>query len=305
MTARFFCRGDNFRHGRVALPEAYIVRDRIVEEVDVLKHETEIFHKAVHAVRFYVFAAQKHAPFLHVPKARNKAAQRRLSAARRSDKSRRRFFGDMQRHAVDDLPRIVRKADIFDIDIAFFRRNVFPARIHRLQIEDGFRFIDTRVDDAKQRGIISRRIEMCVDHKRAYDHDNRDEQIHRARDIQCDRKRAHHNAERFGDKILHGHVADKLLLHPNVDIGVAVDRFDEFFRGRSGEIVRFYFRNTLNIFEDAFDKGGIGSHLLRSKHRRPALHHRVYDGIKRKPQNDDDADSPIVKQNHRRDKHRI
>ena len=117
---------------------------------------------------------------------------------------------------------------------------------------------------------------MRIKHKRAYDHNDGDKQIHGTRDIQGNRKRAHRNAERLCDKILHGRIAVKFYFHPYVDIGVAVDRFDELFCCRSGQIVGFYFRDTLNIFEDAFDESRIGFHLLRSKAGCLTLHTPIY-----------------------------
>ena len=56
-------------HRSVRLTETDVVRDSVMEQVYVLEHEAEIFHKAVHAVFPHVMPSELYDTLVHIPEA--------------------------------------------------------------------------------------------------------------------------------------------------------------------------------------------------------------------------------------------
>ena len=96
-------RGDHVLHRRVGRAEADVVGDGVAEQVDVLEHEGEVLHQAVHVVVPHVAPAQGHRPGVRVPEPGQQVDQRGLAAAGGADDGGGGPFGDVQRYAVDDL----------------------------------------------------------------------------------------------------------------------------------------------------------------------------------------------------------
>ncbi len=86
--------------------------DRVVEQIDVLEHEAEISHQAVHIVFPHIVPAQCDLSAVHVPEAGQQMAEGGLAAAGGAHKGVDRAFTEGQVDAVQDLRITIAKVDI-------------------------------------------------------------------------------------------------------------------------------------------------------------------------------------------------
>ena len=94
MAARLFCRFDYLFVGSVGIPEFNIVFYRIVKQIHVLEHHTELRKQIVVTVLFYIRTAYQNTAAANIPKARHQIAQRRFTGTGRTDNRRGFIFGN-------------------------------------------------------------------------------------------------------------------------------------------------------------------------------------------------------------------
>ena len=97
-----------------------------MEQIDVLEHEAEISHQAVHIVLAHVIPSERHAACVHIPEARQQLAQRRFAAAGGSDNRCGCPFGNVQSNTVDDGLFTVGKVNILRPEVMLLRANLLP-----------------------------------------------------------------------------------------------------------------------------------------------------------------------------------
>ena len=118
MAAGLFSRSNNFFHWSIRFTKADIIRNCIVEKVNILKNKTVVFHKIVHVVIADILSTKSYSSFIYIPEAGKQMAEGCLTAAAWSDDCSCCICRDFKRDVVDDFALVVGKVDVFTFDFA-------------------------------------------------------------------------------------------------------------------------------------------------------------------------------------------
>ena len=92
MAAGFLGGGNDALHRCVRLAKAYVVRDCVVEKINVLENKAVVLHKVVHAVFANISLVQSDFAGINIPEAGEQMTECRLAAAARPYNGGRRML---------------------------------------------------------------------------------------------------------------------------------------------------------------------------------------------------------------------
>lgn len=160
-----FSGGDDFFVRGVGFSEFDIVFDRVVEQIHVLEHHRNIFHKAVELIIPDIFAADFDRAFLYVPKTGDKIAHRGFATARRPDDRSRRLCGDCQTDVIQNFIVSVREGYVLKRNGAVLCYNVLSVRVHNGRFVYFIGFIHRSVQHLKHGTHIAAVFQFLEYHK--------------------------------------------------------------------------------------------------------------------------------------------
>ena len=122
-------------------PDAHVLLDRRIEQVDVLEDHGDPLHERIDPRRAHIDPAHAHAPGVHVPEAGHEPRDRRLARARRPHERRHAAGGEGQGRAVNDLPsgRVAEGHAVEDDVVGRLRHRLLPGGglVHDRRVQDG------------------------------------------------------------------------------------------------------------------------------------------------------------------------
>ena len=169
MAARTLCCVNHFLVRRIRLSKANVIGNRVVEQIDVLEHNTDVFQHLIGIILTNILAADGNRTAVHIPESANQIAQGSFAAAGISDNRRRGLLRNGQRHMVDDIFLLIGETNIVHCNIAVFTGKRLAAVFQLRRISALLNFTQCRVYILQNCNHAACQLELVEDDKQPND----------------------------------------------------------------------------------------------------------------------------------------
>ena len=169
MAARTLCRVNHFLVRRIRLSKANVIGNRVVEQIDVLEHNTDVFQHLIGIILTNILAADGNRTAVHIPESANQIAQGSFAAAGISDNRRRGLLRNGQRYMVNHIFLLIGETNIVHCNIAGFSGERLAAVFQLRRISALLNFTQCRVYILQNCNHAACQLELVEDDKQPND----------------------------------------------------------------------------------------------------------------------------------------